>query len=1241
MFGCACVIGKIIKQTTAGESEQEIQPDNSMTYTGSHAKKLWKRSILNEDLDEVLAPKMAPPWTAPVKVQKRAIVPRPIQQIREEDKDPVYKYLESMMTCARVREFNSKPPPEVMEPKIPDTSMSNTPAKPQETSTDNLQSKFPRPLTTVRKAAGKTSQETSSNEKGAKRQIEIQSACEWKKDHKMVLEALCRRMNQNRLSQCFSLGPYYIRPIAKIFMRKPSGSVVTYRVHISKPLKASDNDEDESDDSDLEKPANKSFDANVDADVENGQVEEPEMHFGVTPFLGGVTPAGRLRARTKPVGCPANGLIQVNGKSYNQARVLLGNMGSLHPANRLAAYLTDRLHAPADVSPIISQKSELTNKISTLCGLHIKSAGTVVPPVITARKTTDLKTSAQPPVPLFKPDSWRQGSINLPPPSQSSSSINPLQTFIKSQLSSTSPFLGSSMSSPVSLTVSPSLKTPSFLGQSGTYSFRICPPANQGTAGKTPPGVSLPGGFTLIQLPKPGGDGAAQQSESANDAGLDKAQPQKPDLLSLVRSAAGPDANWLGLNIFTGAKDLSGGRSVEPGSFTRQMFEEKMRSAQYEKLKARKVESNLDNSSEELSSDFSDDYGEGDEDEELVDIETVEDVRQGMVIAKMKEALRKALQDSRDSRVGFGLISQLAQSQMEDQNIFGSKEDKRRNNHTVLERLRRSELRDLFDKLQEVLQSDPRAPRLRLLYLAVKEIQRLVENSKSLEEQKRRLEQKQSVYLKKLSILSGKPDNLIKYKLNEIYNRQKIREKKMQWKPFFSQLLQSKAAILEATAPESQLQPPLQPDFSDFFTDKSKLHPLVAAALNSVHKKPTPKPHYGPLAVFSEALLNFNARSPQAEKKPGDPEALDKGKNHQAKLEGQKETVVSTPQTASKPHVPSFTTTPQVTAAQSIAPHVSSTHKSKNPSEVPPKPLPLPLIRSKTGRIILPASLKPLGQGFYTLMFMKPKEDGEEEKPSDVDPSKDKDKSSSESNDQPDVRSSIIKDQSVPTSDSKPQHPSVPASLGDHGLHKSVYVPLVDLKLAKDTSTVAVKGTQGAARMSFHHMPQIPPLVEPKSDPDPPVVRRGRGRPRKNPAPIVGAIGKQTSVDTCKSETSTLFKEVKPEKQTVEVTRTQDADTPPSVKRGRGRPRKDRSLDMWRPPGFRAGSIPSKSDEDSPVRFSFRSPAVKVKEETAVLKDVGTTRPLTRGSLGKDFPSAKKRSWIDVEKELEPELESE
>lgn len=36
-----------------------------------------------------------------------------VLQIPEDQKDPVYKYFESMMTCARVREFNAKPPPQV------------------------------------------------------------------------------------------------------------------------------------------------------------------------------------------------------------------------------------------------------------------------------------------------------------------------------------------------------------------------------------------------------------------------------------------------------------------------------------------------------------------------------------------------------------------------------------------------------------------------------------------------------------------------------------------------------------------------------------------------------------------------------------------------------------------------------------------------------------------------------------------------------------------------------------------------------------------------------------------------------------------------------------------------------------------------------------------------------------------------------------------------------------------------
>lgn len=84
--------------------------------------------------------------------------------------------------------------------------------------------------------------------------------------------------------------------------------------------------------------------------------------------------------------------LQVNGKSYNQARLQLGKMGSLHPANRLAAYVTGRLNASVDVPQKNSQKSDSTHKTSTPKTGTVKVASSLVSPSIAARKTTDLKT---------------------------------------------------------------------------------------------------------------------------------------------------------------------------------------------------------------------------------------------------------------------------------------------------------------------------------------------------------------------------------------------------------------------------------------------------------------------------------------------------------------------------------------------------------------------------------------------------------------------------------------------------------------------------------------------------------------------------------------------------------------------------------------------------------------------------------------------------------------------------------
>ncbi|KAE8287024.1 MAX gene-associated protein [Larimichthys crocea] len=426
MFGCTCFKRKIFKHLSSMETEQQTPPVYSMTNMehvdqprpGSHANKLWNRNIRDVDPDPLFTPKSAPLSLAHLKASKTR-----------------------QCTSSNTTEFNSKPPPEVtIEPKILDTLA----AKPHETTTDNPPIKYYKTVLIVKQSENGT----TSNEMEARKQIEIQSACQWT----ITSSARWTRSSYG----------------------KPSGSIVTYRVQISKPSKSSDNDEDEFDESDEEMYDNKSHDEDTDAE-ECGQIEGPTLRIGVTPFLSRVIPAGKLRARTKPVGCKASGLIQVNGKSYNQARLLLGNMGSLHPANRFAAYITGRLLAPAGVFLKNPEKSHTTNKINPPRTLHIKAAGTVVPPIITARKTTELKTSTQPPVQVCQPDSRQKGSVNLPQNSQNFSTISPVQMFPSGQRSSVSPFQGCSMSSPVSLTVSPSLKTPSFLHQSGTYSVQDLP----------------------------------------------------------------------------------------------------------------------------------------------------------------------------------------------------------------------------------------------------------------------------------------------------------------------------------------------------------------------------------------------------------------------------------------------------------------------------------------------------------------------------------------------------------------------------------------------------------------------------------------------------------------------------------------------------------------------------------------------------------------------------------------------
>lgn len=142
--------------------------------------------------------------------------------------------------------------------------------------------------------------------------------------------------------------------------------------------------------------------------------------------------------------------------------------------------------------------------------------------------------------------SSEKGFVTLLLPPQSAPSTNPVQTLATGDLGQGTTIQNSSTASAVSLSVSPSLKTPSFLGQSGTFSFRICPPTNQSPQSQTQPGLLLPGGFTLIQLPSQNADGDSQLLQCENGAA---------------------HLQQIGTNIAAKAKELLSGNMVKPEFF--------------------------------------------------------------------------------------------------------------------------------------------------------------------------------------------------------------------------------------------------------------------------------------------------------------------------------------------------------------------------------------------------------------------------------------------------------------------------------------------------------------------------------------------------------------------------------------------------------------------------------------------------------------------------------------------------
>ncbi|KAM9654152.1 MAX gene-associated protein isoform 2-T4 [Morphnus guianensis] len=345
----------------------------------------------------------------------RVYTPKPNPVIREEDKDPVYLYFESLMTCARVRAYERRREekkqqkdkrdsqsssikehePELQSPEKATCEVDKDTDKSGEKSWWSSRSEGD---------SSSTSYVHHTTPGGPTKLIEIISDCNLEEDHNKILTILSQRINSNA-PQCLKVGSFIIEMASEHKARDENHPpIYSSRVKISVPS-CQDKDEKpeipvlETPDSRVpshKTPENLKF---LRADTLDKLQEK--LHGGKgLPFYAGVSPAGTLVVYKRNANMSPSGLIQVNDKRYPQAKLLLGQMGALHPANRLAAYITGRLR------PTVLDISTLSTVISKVASnAKAAASGTPsvqVPTTSTPKTTSSTSTTSTPTVTTLK-----------------------------------------------------------------------------------------------------------------------------------------------------------------------------------------------------------------------------------------------------------------------------------------------------------------------------------------------------------------------------------------------------------------------------------------------------------------------------------------------------------------------------------------------------------------------------------------------------------------------------------------------------------------------------------------------------------------------------------------------------------------------------------------------------------------------------------------------------------------------
>ncbi|XP_056402642.1 MAX gene-associated protein isoform X2 [Hyla sarda] len=263
--------------------------------------------------------------------------------------DPVYLYFDNMMTCARVRAYSRKA---LEEKKVKDQSMCDFDANSKEHDLHSTKAIEQEKEANKDEYIDKRCKSVDSN--ASTKLIEIISDCNGKEDESKVLNITSQHMTSSE-PQSFKLGSFDIELMHEnTSEEKSTSSSVCSRVKIAMSAEKQAN-------STPPKPKPVKWKAeNVkppDKEPEDSCADnQAKSHGGKgLPFYTKVHPAGKLVARLKTSNISEAELVEVNGKNYPQAKLLLGQMGALHPANRLAAYVTRRLQPSLFHLPKVSE----------------------------------------------------------------------------------------------------------------------------------------------------------------------------------------------------------------------------------------------------------------------------------------------------------------------------------------------------------------------------------------------------------------------------------------------------------------------------------------------------------------------------------------------------------------------------------------------------------------------------------------------------------------------------------------------------------------------------------------------------------------------------------------------------------------------------------------------------------------------------------------------------------------------